>query len=445
MSVEPLNVGLVGMGTVGTGVVRLLYEEQERMSQRAGRPVHLKKVLVRDLNKPREFEIPAHLMTDAPERLLDDPEIDVVAEVIGGIHPAKEYIEQALRAGKHVVTANKALLCEHAAELFVLAREQNSCIGFEAAVGGGIPIIKAMVESLAVNDIQSVEAILNGTCNFILSQMTSEGWTYEEALTEAQRLGFAEADPTLDVNGTDTAQKLVLLTQLAFGVNVGLSDFPCSGIDSLDSVDLQLADELHYVIKLLAVAKRDFNGQLEMHVQPTLIHESRPLAKVDGPYNMVSLVGDAVGPTWFSGLGAGQMATASAVVSDILDLAIGRAQQTFPGWPLFSSPSDTPSSSGETRLDGIQKCRYYLRFHVEDRPHVIADIAHILGEENISISSVIQHEVPEVIALTDSSCQLVPLVIMTHTTTSQQLQAAHEKLSQLACLHGAYTRIPVAD
>lgn len=438
MSAEPVNVAIVGMGTVGTGVAKVLLQQPERLARRAGRPVTLKWAVVRDLKKARGIELPAGILTDDVQKVVADKDVQVAVHLVGGIHPAREIMLALLESGKDVVTANKALLCEHGDELFARARELGRSIAFEAAVAGGIPIIATVGQCLAANQITSISAILNGTSNYILTQMVRENRSYQEALSAAQKLGYAEEDPTMDIDGTDAAQKLVILTQLAFGVKVPLAAFPRKGIDTLELADLKYAAELGYTVKLLAVS-RLVDNQLEMHVLPTLVKHHTPLAEIHGPFNAIALVGDVVGETWYSGAGAGQMPTASSVVADLIDTIVGRTRLTFSRlevWrdepPFALQPSEKIAS------------RYYLRFNVEDRPHVLADIADILGRNEISLASVIQHEARESTP-NGGRKPIVPLVLMTHRTTEGQLQAAEHELHRLAALQPPYVRMPVAN
>ncbi len=435
---QPLRLGLIGLGTVGSGVMQLLSEQSERISHRAGRAIDVVRIAVRDPAKPRCVAVRADLLTDDPNAVVTDPNVDVVVELIGGLDPAREIVFAALEAGKDVVTANKALLCAEGAAIFAAARTAGRCIAFEAAVAGGIPIIHVLGQAMAGNQITAIEAILNGTSNFILSEMLQRGESYADAVRKAQDLGFAEADPAMDVDGTDAAQKLCLLAQLAFGTRTTPNQFPRQGIDTLDLADLQYAHELGYAVKLLATAKL-VDGQLEMHTQPTLIRHARPLAQVDGPFNMVALTGDAVGETWYSGQGAGQMPTASAVLSDLIDVAIGRAQMTFDRLDLWEERSAVPVQPAEEIIR-----RYYLRFPVEDRPHVIADIADILGRQAISLASVIQHEAPEVEATDPDDVPLVPLVIMTHRTREGQIRDAAVELNRLSTVRQPWVCMPVS-
>ena len=402
---ESLGIGLLGLGTVGSGVARLLTQHADRLQRRSGRRLEIRRIAVRDVTRPRAVSISRDLLTVDPQEVVRAADVDVVVELIGGIEPARSLILEALEHGKHVVTANKSLLCEHGPELYRQARERNRCIAFEAAVAGGIPIIAAVGQSMAANQLQSIEAILNGTSNFILTEMLARRAPYHEILAEAQRLGYAEADPTMDIDGTDAAQKLVLLVQLAFGTRITPDRFLRRGIDTLDLADLLYADEMGYRVKLLAVA-RLVDGQLEVHVEPTLLRADRPIAKVDGALNIIALRGDAVGPTWYSGPGAGSMPTASAVVADMIDVAVGRTPITFRTLELWSQRE----SPVELRPDDDLPGRYYIRFQVQDRPGVMAKITAILGAWNISIASIIQHE-PDRGELQDGT---VPLVIMTH-------------------------------
>lgn len=366
--------------------------------------------------------------------------MDVVVELIGGLSPARELVLDALSAGKDVVTANKALLCEHGLELFRQAREFGRCIAFEAAVAGGVPIIEVLGQSLAANQIHTIEAILNGTSNFILTEMFTNDAAYDDVVRKAQELGYAEADPSMDVKGTDAAQKLGLLTLLAFGTQVNPEQFPVQGIDTIELADLKYAHELGYAVKLLATVKL-IDGKLELHTQPTLIRPRSSARAGDGPNNMVALTGDAVGTTWLSGYGAGQMPTASSVAANLIDVAIGRAQQTFPHLDLWCEHKALPIQPAEEIFR-----RYYLRLQVEDRPHVMADITDVLGRHEISLASVIQHEAPEFDDQEGTNGPpTVPLVIMTHRTREGRIQAALTELDRLDSLHQPRVCMPVSD
>ena len=435
---NPISVAIVGLGTVGTGVAKLLLHNADRLKTRSGREIHLRRAVCRDLSKPREIDLPEGVLTDDWRTVLDDEEVSVVVQLVGGTTIAREMMAAFLQAGKDVVTANKALLCEHGEELFQLAREHNCTIAFEAAVAGGIPIIAAIGQSMTANQIRSIEAILNGTSNYILTEMLSQGRSYEDALRQAQDLGYAEADPTMDVDGTDAAQKLTILARLAFGTTVSLDEFPRQGIDSVALADLQYAAELGYRIKLLGVAKV-VDGHLEMHVQPTLVKQDRPVAQADGAFNIIAVDGDAVGRTWYTGPGAGQMPTASAVVADLIDTVAGRTRLTFPLLDLWGERPPLPVQAS----DDITS-RYFLRFNMEDRPHVFAEIADILGRNGISLASIIQHEAPESEPQAGSQ-PMVPVVVMTHRTTRGRMQAAEREFSELNTLQPPWILLPVAD
>lgn len=439
MSASPVQVAIIGMGTVGTGVAKILLQQPERLARRSGRSIQLRRAVVRDLKKSRDIVLPPGILTDDVRAVIDDPAVEVAVHLVGGLHPAREIMLALLEAGKNVVTANKALLCEHGDELFGRAADLGLTIAFEAAVAGGIPIIATVGQCLAANQITSISAILNGTSNYILTQMIRENWSYQKSLESAQELGYAEEDPTFDIDGTDATQKLVILTQLAFGVKVPMTAFPRQGIDALDLTDLTYAAELGYTVKLLAVA-RLVGGQLEMHVLPTLVRHHTPLAEVQGAFNAISVVGDVVGETWYSGAGAGQMPTASAVVADLIDTVVGRTKLTFPRLEIWQKTSEFAIQPPEKISS-----RYYLRFNVDDRPHVLADIADILGRNEISIASVIQHEAPDASRAGAAARVTVPLVIMTHRTTEGRMLAAEKELNGLAALKPPHMRMPVAD
>ncbi|MCA8985424.1 MAG: homoserine dehydrogenase [Planctomycetaceae bacterium] len=432
---QPMKVALVGLGTVGSGVARILLEQSERIRQRTGIGIEIVHAIVRDPSKPRDVSLPKGILATSFD-LMEDPRVDVVCELIGGTTTAGDIVRQALNSGKHVVTANKALLCEQGEELFQLAREKGRTICFEAAVAGGVPIIEAVSQSLAANQITSIEAIINGTSNYILTEMLDRNVGYEDAVRKAQDKGYAEADPAMDVDGTDAAQKLTILAQLAFGTRVSLKEFPRQGIEALSLADLRYADDLGFRIKLLAVARLN-KGRLELHTQPTLIRSQHPMADVYDAYNMIEIEGDAVGKTWFSGMGAGQMPTASAVVSDLIDLAVGRAQLTFPLLDLWGRRPPLPVLPAEE----IER-RYYLRFHANDQPGTMAAITNILGKLGISIASCIQHE-SEIKPTRGQGGGIVPLVIMTHTTTEGQMREADIELARCPCIQPNYLRLPI--
>jgi homoserine dehydrogenase len=426
------KVALIGMGTVGTGVARLLIDHGDRTARHAGRTLWLEKVVVHDIAKPRDYRLPAGVLTNDLRSVLDDPEITVVAHLIGGLEPARTILLQLLEAGKDVVTANKALLAEYGGELFERARRLGRSIAFEASVAGGIPIITNISQCLSANQILSLEGILNGTSNFIVTQMQEQQMDFGQAVQLAQQLGYAEADPRMDIDGSDAAQKLAILAHLAFGARVHWADIPRQGIDQLSPLDLGYAAELGYRIKLLAIARLTEAG-LELHVSPTLVPVGTPLAEVRDAFNAVRVVGDAVGPVFYHGLGAGQMPTASAVVADMIDMAVGRAPLTFRTLELFND-ADPP----RVRLRDHEALpgRYYLRMRVQDEPGVLALITGVLGHHRVSIASVIQHE-----RQPDGST--VPLVIMTHEAAEGGAAAAMLQLQSLPCVEGPVVRLRV--
>jgi len=429
------KVAIVGLGTIGSGVARLLLENGPRIARHAAVPIELVHIVDTDLSRPRDVTLPEGLLTDDLSKVLDDQEITTVVQLIGGLEPARTIMLRLLENGKDVITANKALLAEHGPELFDRARQLGRSIAFEAAVAGGIPIIAAISECLTANQIQSIHAILNGTSNFILTEMEGRGLPYAAAVAEAQKRGLAEADPTMDVDGSDAAQKLAILAHLAFGARVDWHGIPRAGIDTVDVADMRYARELGYSIKLLAVANLVSEG-LELHVSPTLVRRGRSLAEVRGAYNAIRVLGDAVGRVFFQGLGAGQMPTASAVVADLIDTVVGRAAITFRTLDLWSDNREAPVA---IRDPATVPGRFYLRFNVDDRPGVLAEIAGVLGWHEISIASVIQHETePE-------SDGIVPLVIMTHLAPAGAMSQALQTIDQLAFVHGESTRIRVRD
>jgi homoserine dehydrogenase len=423
---QRLAVGLLGLGTVGSGVVRLLDQAAERIARRSGRRIEVKWALVRDRDKPRDVPLPAARIVTDPRRVLDDPEVEIVIELLGGTEPALRLVLDALAAGKDVVTANKALLAEHGPAVFHQARKYGRAVAFEGSVAGGIPIVQALGVALAANQVQSLAAIVNGTCNYILTKMTLDGLPYATALRQAQALGYAEADPTLDVDGTDTAHKLAILAQLAFGASVTTDQIPRVGIDRLDVADIRYAGELGYTVKLLALAKLSAAG-LELRVAPTLVRDGTPLADVRGPYNAIRVIGDAVGDTLFYGRGAGASPTASAVMGDVIDVAVGRAALTFRTLNLWSEEATQPRLAPSEEV----RSRYYLRFTIADRPGVLAALAHVLGAFGISIASVIQHD-PGDDAPPDAP---VPLVMMTHLAVEASLRTALREIDQLGVVH----------
>jgi len=428
---EPVRVGVVGMGTVGSGVVRVLGQSADHIGRQAGRPIVVEQVVVRDIGKARSVSVPGDRISTSLADISENPAITVAAMLVGGLEPARTMTIELLRKGKDVVTANKALLAEHGPELFAVAREAGRSIAFEAAVAGGIPIVAAIAECLAANRIESIRGILNGTSNFILTRMEEDGSDYAEVLALAQAEGYAEADPAMDVDGTDATQKLALLAHLAFGVWVPWAEIPRVGLETIDQELLRFADELGYRIRVVADASRA-DGSLSMRVGPTLVRKGTPLAETRGAFNAVSVVGDAVGPMFFHGLGAGQLPTASAVVADIIDTVVGRAAITFRTTGMLDA--ELPAS----QLSGGDRNRYLLRLQVTDRPGVLADLTGLLGREGISIASVIQHQAA-------AGSAAVPLVIMTHVCEAAAISRAVAALDGHAAVQATASCLPVLD
>ncbi|WP_022854223.1 homoserine dehydrogenase [Thermodesulfatator atlanticus] len=416
-----IQIGIIGLGTVGSGTVKILFENQKLIKKRLGCPIVVKKIAVRNPSLPRLVEVPDTLLTTDVESIFRDPEIKIVVELIGGLEPARTFILKAISAKKHVVTANKAVLAEYGQELFAAAKENGVDIAFEAAVGGGVPIIKTLKESLAGNRILSLAGIVNGTCNYILTRMTEEGLSFEEALTKAQEAGFAEADPSLDVDGIDAAHKLALLTTLAHGTNVCLEDIYVEGIRDVEPLDITFAQELGFVTKLLAICKDTKEG-LEVRVHPALVNKNHVLASVRMAYNAFYIRGDAVEDILLYGLGAGQMPTGSAVVSDIIDLARNvLADSACRVPPLSFQLADLAKLPIKPMEEVI--CRYYFRFSVVDRPGVLSKIAGILGGHQISIETVIQKG--------REKGGSVPIVMLTHEAKESSVRKALSMIDQL--------------
>jgi homoserine dehydrogenase len=420
MMSDTLGIALIGCGTVGGGVAEILLRHHDRLARRAGRPLALRRVVVRDPNKERTPPVPRELLSSDPAAAINDSAVHAVVELIGGTTIAKKVVLDALAAGKHVVTANKALLADAGHEVFDAARKAERAVCFEAAVAGGVPIIRALGESLAANQVTAIQGILNGTSNFILTAMDERGLSYAQALAEAQKLGYAEADATLDVDGSDAAHKLAILAQIAFGVAARPHEIERTGVDTLDPMDIRFADELGYTIKLLAEAWAD-GPTVALHVAPVLLRHTDLLAQVRGAYNAIAVYGDLVGETLYQGPGAGRMPTASSVVADLIDLAVGRAQRTFAAAQLWSAASKGFTVEPTERV----RSRFYLRLLVADKPGVLADVTRILADEAISISSVVQHEAPE------GNGGPVPLVIVTHYAVTGRFRAALERIKRL--------------
>lgn len=422
---KTINVGLIGLGTIGTGVARVLRENSGLITQRLGAGVKLKKIADLDITTNRGISFPEGILTTDVNEVLDNPDIDMVIELVGGYEPARTFIARALKAGKHVVTANKALLAKHGDELFQLAASSGVDLYYEASVGGGIPIIKVIRESLTANRITAISGILNGTCNYILTRMTDHGSAYGDVLAEAQELGYAEADPTFDVEGIDTAHKLAILAALAFGTPINYDGVFVEGITNIQPIDIEFAREFGYKIKLLAIAKQD-QGKIEARVHPTMIPEQHMLAKIDGVFNAVYVNADMLGPSLYYGQGAGMLPTASAVVADLIDIARNLLENSAQRLPALSYHSrNTKQNLVYQPVDAIC-CNYYLRFTAQDKPGVLSKIAGILGEHNISIISVIQKG--------RNNAGSVPIVMQTHLAGEHDLKQALDKINGLSII-----------
>ena len=387
---EPVKVGLLGLGTVGGGTVNVLSRNAAEITRRAGRGIEITHAAARDLNKARICNTDNIKLTTDPQQVVDDPDVQIIVELIGGDNLAREMVMRAIANGKHVVTANKALIAKHGNEIFAAAQAKGVMVAFEAAVAGGIPIIKAVREGLAGNQIEWLAGIINGTGNFILTEMRDKGSNFEDVLAEAQRLGYAEADPTFDVEGIDAAHKLSILASIAFGVPLQFDKVYTEGITKITREDVEYAEQLGYRIKHLGIAKR-VNSGIEMRVHPTLIPEKRLIANVDGVMNAVLVKGDAVGPTLYYGAGAGADATASAVVADIVDVVRMLTSDPENRVPHLAFQADALSNVPILSMEEVTTA-YYLKMQALDKPGVLADVTNILGKRDISIEAMIQKE-----------------------------------------------------
>ncbi|NOZ26044.1 MAG: homoserine dehydrogenase [Nitrospirae bacterium] len=414
-----INVGIIGFGTVGTGTARILLENSDVIEEKTGIRINLHSIADLDIERDRGLKVPPGILTREVSDILDNPDVDVVVELIGGIQPAKDFILRALNNGKHVVTANKALLATDGGEIFEAAGRNSVSVGIEAAVAGGIPIIKVLKEGLVANRILSIYGIINGTSNFILTKMTEDGIDFSDALSEAQVLGYAEANPALDIEGFDSAHKLTIISSLSFGIPLSYDKVHIEGITMLTPQDIAFAGELGYKIKLLAIAKA-VNGEVELRVHPTMIPESYLISKVDGVLNAVYVVGDAVGETLYYGRGAGDMPTGSAVVSDIVDIArdIKNKGASRCGTGFIGKRSDLT-----IKAIGDIESMYYFRFTALDRPGVLSRISGILGDHNIGIAAVIQKG--------RQAGAAVPLVVLTHRARERDVQKALQEIDRL--------------
>jgi len=428
-----VKIGIVGCGVVGTGTVALLLENAKVIEEKTGIKLSVSKVADKDWSRPREYEVPSTLRTTDYREVIESS--DIVVELVGGKDFAKRLLLEALERGKHVVTANKHLLAEDGEEIFKKAKEKGLMVGFEASVGGGIPIIKALREGLVGNRVQNIYGILNGTTNYILTQMLEQDVSFDTALKRAQELGYAEADPSLDIDGWDSAHKITLLAFVGFGKLFPFEEVYVEGIRNIDLLDVELGKDLGYTLKLLAIAKR-MDSEVELRVHPTFIPSDNPLAKVSDVYNAVLVEGDFVGKTMFYGRGAGSRPTASAVVSDIVDIAKSMGSCKSQSW-LWESKEGL-------RINKNFYSRYYLRFDVPDRPGVLAKIANVLAEYQISIASVLQKEKVCKVAGREGQ-PIVPLVILTHKAYEMDMQRAIKDIQQLPVVEGKPVIIRVEE
>ncbi len=413
-----INVGLIGFGNVGSGVVKILNERKAYLSDKTGSQIYIKKICDKDITSKRKVSVDNSILTSDVMEIFDDPQIDIVVELIGGIHPAKEFIIEALKKGKNVVTANKALLAEYGGELFAFAQDRGKSIYFEASVGAGIPIIKSLREGLVANKFNSIFGIVNGTSNFVLSQMSAENRSFTDCLKEAKIKGFAESDPTLDIEGMDSAHKLIILVYLTFGKIVSLDDVFIEGISHISLADVNYAKKMGFEIKLLAVAKKDA-GELEVRVHPALVSQDHMLASVGGVFNAIYVSSDYAGNLLFYGPGAGQLSAASAVVSDLVDLT----QSIKAG--LFRAVLNIIEDNSIKKIRKIDesKSKYYIRFTAVDKPGVLAKISGVLAKFDISIASVTQKEKLKV--------ETVPVVMITHEAKEKSMRQALNIINRL--------------
>ena len=431
---EPVKIGLLGLGTVGGGTVGVLRRNAGEIARRAGRGIEIARAAARDLNRPRSFDPSGIALTTDPNEVVDDPELAIIVELIGGDTLARDLVLRAIEQGKHVVTANKALIAKHGNEIFAAASERGVMVAFEAAVAGGIPIIKAIREGLAANHIEWLAGIINGTGNFILTEMRDKGRDFADVLKEAQALGYAEADPTFDVEGIDAAHKLTILASIAFGIPLQFDAVYTEGISRITREDVAYAEELGYRIKHLGITRRNSHG-IELRVHPTLIPERRLIANVDGVMNAVLVKGDAVGPTLYYGAGAGAEPTASAVVADIVDVVRTLTADPENRVPHLAFQPD--ALSDQPVLDMAQvETAYYLRMQAQDRPGVLAEVTRILGDHGISIEAIIQKEpLPGTPHAT--------VIMLTHRVVEGNMNDAIAGIEALPVIEGPVTRIRV--
>ncbi len=431
---KPVTIGLLGLGTVGGGTVTVLDRNAGEITRRAGREIQIRSASARDILKQRSFQTTGIHLTQDSFEIVNDPKIDIIVELMGGISPARELILTALDQGKHVVTANKALIALHGNEIFAKAREKGLMVAFEAAVAGGIPIIKAIREGLAGNTVEWLAGIINGTCNFILTDMREKGRDFSEVLSEAQALGYAEADPTFDIEGIDAAHKLTILASIAFGIPLQFDKVAVEGISAITAADINYAEALGYRIKLLGIARRSGRG-IELRVHPTLIPERRLIANVNGVMNAVLVEGDAVGPTLYYGAGAGAEPTASSVVADIIDVVRALTSDPENRVPHLAFQAGAIADMPILPIEEVESA-YYLRLSAVDQPGVLADVTRILADHHISIEAILQKEPP-------SGETQLPVIILTHRVIEKDMNAAIAAIEALPTIGGNITRIRV--
>ena len=433
MQEKNIKIGLVGFGTVGAGVAKIILENANAIAAKTGLRLELACVVDADIKRPRPVKLPDGLLTNDLNKLINDKSISIGIELVGGTKIAKDIQLKMLAAGKHVVTANKALLAEHGAELYAAAHKNDRCIAFEASCAGGIPIISGIRTGLAANDIKAMYGIVNGTCNYILSNMTSKGADFADALAQAQQKGYAEADPTLDISGGDSAHKLAILASIAFGCSIEMKDIYVEGIQHVSKDDVRFGGEMGYVLKLLAIAEKN-DGRISLRVHPSFINKENRLAKVDGSFNALSIFGHAVGNVMFYGRGAGMMPTASAIVADIIEVALGNSATTFKNLNL---KPNTKIAGSIDKIDNLVS-RFYIRLMVKDQPGVFAQIGKVLADNAISISGVLQHEIPG----PDSN---VPVIITTHPNKQDKISATLKGLADLKAVCDKPVCIRIVD
>lgn len=429
---KPVRIGILGLGTVGCGTVNVLARNREEIARRAGREITVVQAAARDLNKPRACPTTGIALIADPQTVVRNPDVDIVVELMGGYEPARTLVLEAIANGKHVVTANKALIAMHGNEIFAAAQKKGVMVAFEAAVAGGVPIIKTIREGLTGNRIEWVAGIINGTSNFILTEMRDKGAEFAQVLKEAQRRGYAEADPTFDVEGIDAAHKLTILAAIAFGIPLQFNKAYVEGVAHITRADVAYAEELGYRLKLLGIARRT-DGNIELRVHPTLIPERRLIANVDGAMNAVLVKGDAVGPTMFYGAGAGAEPTASAVVADLVDVV-----RTLTTDPTNRVPhlAFQPDAIADLPILPMEEVRtsYYLRLQAQDRPGVLADVTRILADLGISIEAILQKEPA-------AGESVVPVIILTQRVVEKNMNQAIARIEALDAIHGQVTRI----